>query len=230
MARGRKDYEKSVVAVESEGFVNPHGRILMHDDFEDTPLKWTTTGLGIHSETRQAAAAYNGGFGLRLDITSPVAGLPHHSNVYRHIPIDVTKRLLFETFWRTHNLEYLEYFRISMMFYDENTRHHTEVRYNRVAGAWEYHNTGGGWSLIPGAAQTLYNNGWNELTLSADYSTDEYVVFKSNNIEINIGGIPCRTIPSGLGAHAEIWIATTNDTTNRLLTDIDDVVVRELEV
>lgn len=230
MARGRKDYEQAVVAVESEGSVNPHGRILMYDDFEDTPLKWRTIGSGTHFETRQAAAAYNGGFGLRLDLTAAVPGVPDLSRVFRYIPIDVTKRLLLELFWRVHDLGRLQYLRIYMIFYDGNRRHYTQIRYDRVAGAWEYWTDGGAWALIPGAAQTFYNRSWNELSLSADFATDEHVIFKSNNLEVNMGGLLCQNTFSGFGAHAEIWISVNNDTANQLLVDIDDVVVRELEV
>lgn len=230
MARGRKDYEKAVVAVESEGYTNPHGRILMHDDFEDAPLKWRTMGSGTHFETRQAAAAYNGGFGLRLDLTAAVPGVIDSSQILRYTPIDVTERLLLEMFWRANDLERLLYLRIRQIFYDGNRRHYIGIRYNRVAGVWEYWTAGAAWAQIPGAAQTFYDTGWNELSLSADFSTDEHVIFKSNNLEVNMGGLGCQNTFSGFGAHMETWISADNNTANQLLVDIDDVVIRELEV
>jgi len=230
MARGRKDYEKTVIAVESEGFVNPHGRILMHDDFEDTPLKWLTAGTGTHFETRQARAAYNGSYGLELNVTAVAPPTANVSNVRRYIPIDVTERLLFELFWRANDLTRLQYLEISIRFYDGNRRHYIALNYDRAAGTWDYWDPLGGWTLIPGAAQTFYNNAWNELTLSADFTTDEYIVFKSNNLEVNMGGIACQNIFSGLGAHAEVWMSAFNNTANQLLLSTDDTIIRELEV
>jgi len=223
MARGRKDYEKAVVSVESEGFANPHGRILMYDDFEDTPLKWQTGGMGTHFETRQPTAAYNGSYGLQLDTTQAAAS-------YSLIPIDVTERLLLEFFWQPELIARLTYFEVSIRFFDGNRRHYTAINYDRIAGTWDYWNTVGGWTLIPGAAQSFYDAAWNELTLSADFTTDEYIIFKSNNLEINMGGIACQNIFSGLGAHAEIWISAFADCLYQLIVNVDDVVIRELEV
>lgn len=223
MARGRKDYEKTVVSVEAEGFANPHGRILLYDDFEDTPLKWLTGGVGTHFETRQNAAAYNGSYGLQLDTTDT-------ATAYRLIPIDITERLLLELFWQAELLARLVYLEISMRFYDGNRYHYSAINYDRAAGTWDYWDAAGNWTLIPGAAQTFYDAAWNELTLSVDFSTDRYVIFKSNNIEINMSELICRNTFSGLGAHAEIWISAFADGVNRLIINADDVVVRELEI
>lgn len=223
MARGRRDYEKAVVAVESEGFANPHGRILMHDGFEDTPLKWLTAGLGTHSETRQAAAAYNGSYGIQLNTTNT-------SSIRRYIPIDVTERLLLELFWQPELIARLLYLEISMRFYDGNRLHYSAINYDRAAGTWDYWGAGGGWTPVPGAAQTFYSTAWNELTLSVDFSTDRYIILKSNNMEINMSEYICQNVFSGLGAHAEVWISAFADGVNQLILNGDDVVVRELEV
>ena len=223
MARGRKDYEKTVVSVESEGFANPHGRILMYDDFEDVPLKWITSGMGTHFETRQTAAAYNGSYGLQLDTTQV-------ASAHRLIPIDVTERLLLEFFWQPELIARLTLLEVSMRFYDGNRLHYVAINYDRAAGTWDYWNPAGGWTPIQGAAQTFYDAAWNELTLSADFTTDEYIVFKSNNLEVNMGGITCQNLFSGLGSHAEIWISAFADGVNQLILNVDDVVIREVEM
>ena len=229
MARGRKDYEKAVIAVESEGFQNPHGRILMYDSFEDTPMKWLKDGSGTHSETRQEAAAYNGSFGMRLDVTALTPGIEDRSAAYRYVPIDVTRRLLLELFWRINDLSRLKRFHIRMRFYDGDIWHIAIIEYNQGTEAWYYQQAAGGLVAIPGGNQSFFNNAWNELTISVDFSTDEYLVFKSNNLEINMGGITCQNIGFPFGAHAEVWIVAYSDTGDRLLFDVDEVIMRELE-
>lgn len=230
MARGRKDYEKAVIAVESEGFQNPHGRILMYDDFEDTPLKWVGSGLGMHSETRQARAAYNGSFGLELDITSTAPPIPHYAIAERLIPIDITKRVLIELFWRANDFANMVDFQVLVHWWDGTDRHEMGIMYNPAAGTWYYTNNAGAVTILPGSYQVLYNGAWNELTMSADFATDEYIMFKSNNIEVNMSGIECWSPADPIGSHAMIRIAAYNDSVNQLIVSVDDVVVRELEV
>jgi hypothetical protein len=230
MARGRKDYEKAVVAVESEGFVNPHGRILLHDDFEDTPLKWLTAGTGTHFETRQARAAYNGSYGLELDVTAALPPIPDFSTAYRLIPIDITERILVELFWRHNDPAALRGFHIQLLYYNGTHRSEARLTYAAATPGWWYVNDVGIPTFLPGSQQLLYANAWNELTIAADFAQNEYITFKSNNIEVNMGGIPCQSILSGLGAHLQIEIETNNNTANQLLVDVDDVIARELEV
>lgn len=230
MARGRKDYEKAVISVEAEGFVNPHGRILMHDNFEDTPMKWTAVGTGTWFVSRQARAAYNGSFGLELDVTATVLGVTDAVITYRDIPIDVTERLLKEIFWRANDLTRLLYLQFTFLYYDGVTRHYAWIRYNTTLGYWEYYTIGAVWAEIVGSDQAFFDGGWNEFTISCDFRTNEYVVFKSNNLEINMGGILCWSGLSGIGAHVRTEIHAANNTTDQLLVSIDDVIVRELEV
>lgn len=229
MARGRKDYEKAVVAVETEGFVNPHGRILMYDDFEDVPLKWNTAGTGIWTVSRQARAAYNRSFGLEMGVTSAMPPDLDSAGVSRYIPLDITERLLLELFWRANDLTRLAYLDIQVKYFDGANYHNALLQYDRVAGIWNYRNKDNIMVAVPGGAQTFYNNAWNELTLSADFSINEYITFKSNNIEINMGGVECRSVLNGVAAHTVIELIAYNNTADQLLTSIDDIIIRELE-
>lgn len=229
--RGRKDHEKAVVAVESEGFVNPHGRILMHDDFEDTPLKWTGVGSGtLWQVSRRARAAYNGSFGAEMDITSDIPPGSRYVTMNRLIPIDVTKRLRTELFWRINDLTILEHMRLYMIFYDGARRHTAAIDYRQATGRWQYHNDVALFVDIPGGAQTFYPEAWNELTLDADFASDHYIRMKSNNLEFNLGGIPCENFISGLGGHLHIYMTAWDITGNQLLIHLDEIIVKELEV
>ena len=222
MTRGRKDYEKAVIAVESEGFQNPHGRILMYDDFEDAPLKWLTAGAGTWSVSRQAAAAYNRSYGMQLDTDTMAV-------TYRLVPIDVTKRLLLEFFWQVELIARLVHLEVVVRFFDGNRLHYAAIGYYPTLGVWLYWNSAGGWIPIPGSDATFYDGAWNELTMSVDFSTDKYIVFKSNNIEVNIGELSCQNSADGSGAHAEVFMLAEADGTNELIMNVDDVVLRELE-
>lgn len=230
MARGRHDYEKAVISVESESYVDRHGRILLQDNLEDTPFKWTGTGTGTHFETRQQRAAYNGSFGAELDITSDAPPAERNAAIERYIPMDITERLLLELFWRANDLTRLGHFAVVLRFYDGAWLHYASINYDRATSTWQYWNDAGGVANIPGSAQRFYNNAWNELTISVDFATDSYVRFKSNNIEVNMGALLLQNVGSGIGAHTEIQIATTNPTADQLIVSIDDVVIRELEV
>lgn len=230
MARGRHDYETAVITVESESYTDRHGRIILQDDFEDTPFKWAGTGTGTHFETRQQRAAYNGSLGAELDITSDAPPGERNATITRHIPIDVTERLLLELFWRANDLTRLNQFAVVMHFYDGERRHYASINYDRANSIWQYWNDAGGVVNIPGSNQRFFNNAWNELTISVDFTIDHYVRFKSNNVEVIMGALPLQNAASGIGAHTEISIVATNITGNQLLMDIDDVVIRELEV
>lgn len=229
MARGRKDYEKAVVAVESEGYTNPHGRILMQDNFEDAPLKWLTGGSGTHFETRQTRAAYNGSYGVELDLTSDLPPAERESRIIRVIPIDVTKRLMFEVFWRANDLANLASLYFIMHFYTGTEFFQGWVAYYTATQRWEYHNDAAGMTPVINGGQTFYNHGWNEFSLAMDFSVGEYILFKSNNLEWNLGRIPFERFGSGVGAHALAWITAYNGTGNQLLLSMDDIIVRELE-
>lgn len=230
MARGHRDYEKAVVAVESEGYQDLHGRILVNDTFEDTPFKWVGVGNGTHFETRQQRAAYNGSLGAELEITSDAPPAQRLSQIGRLFPVDVTQRLMTELFWQADVIAPMDFFTVNIIRYAETGREDAGIRYNRAAQYWEYYDATPAWVELPGSHQTIYGTAWNELSLSADFATNEYISFKSNDLEINMGGIPARTLGPFLGAHAEIWITAENSTANRLRIAIDDVVVKELEV
>ena len=229
MARGRHDYEKKVIAVESEGYQDLHGRGLMNDNLEDAPFKWIGSGTGIHTESRQARAAYNGGYGMELDITSTLPPNVQRSGVLRYIPIDVTERLEFKAFWRADVVARLFQLEYIIEYYNGAQYLSTAIRYNRTNTAWTYFDQVGGWTAIPNSVQTFYDNAWNELTLSVDFSVSEYIRMKCNNMDLNMGGIPCRNMNNLTGAHAEVWIHVYNDTGNQLLVSFDDLVVKELE-
>jgi hypothetical protein len=229
MARGRHDYEKKVISVESEGYRDLHGRILMQDDFETSPLKWDTAGTGTWFVDRQTRAAYNGSYGLELDVTAVAPPITNHATAYRYIPIDVTERLLTELFWRVNDLTDLFTLHLQMYYYDGVNRVEASIIYNPGTQIWTYINDIGGTVQLQGSNQNLHDNAWNELTISADFSTNEYIVFKSNNVEINMGGIAMQSILSGLGAHVRIWLGAYSRTGNQLIVSIDDTVVRELE-
>lgn len=229
MARGRKDYEKAVIVVESEGYQDLHGRILMQDDFEDTPYKWTGTGLGTHFETRQQRAAYNGSFGAELDIISDAPPAERYARMTRRVPIDVTERLEFETFWRVNDLDRLSTLGFWIEFYDGAVQHRAMTRYNQPNEIWEYVNQDNAIVDITGSEQTIKDESWNELTLSIDFSTDRYIRMKSNNMEINMGETRCRSTGLPVGAYAILWITAANTTADQLIVSIDDAVLKELE-
>ena len=230
MARGHRDYEKAVVSVESEGFVNPHGRVLMYDNFEDTPFKWNTIGDGIHAETRQQRAAYNGSLGVELNVISNAPPNERYSGIAREIPVDITRRMIAELFWRTNELDWLASFIIELTRWTGTWQERGTLIYNGATETWNYLNDVGGNTPLTNGLQTFYDGAWNEFTLSIDFQTDEYITFKSNDLEINMGAIPIHRTLSGLGAHAAIVIAAFNITANQLIVSIDDVIVRELEV
>lgn len=230
MARGRHDYEKAVIVVESEGFANPHGRILMYDDFEDTPLKWLTSGTMTHSETRQHPAAYSGSFGLRLDVTPTAIPWVGVTTARRLIPCDVTKRILSEIFWRTSVETQTTAFDMQLEYYDGVRLHTAAIRYATVGPGWFYLDDAGIWVQMAGMHQRVEDNAWNELMFSVDFTTDEYITSKSNNLERNMGGIACQNVASGLGSHLACQIQLSTVTNQNTLADIDDVVIRELEV
>ena len=229
MARGRKDYEKAVIAVESEGYQDLHGRILLNDNFEDTPFKWIGYGNGTHYETRQQRAAYNGSFGAELDITGPGPIGARYSGILRYAPIDVTERLQMELFWRPNDVSIIDRFEIWTEYYDGTERHQAMIQWMQVNQQWGNLNDLGGVSLIQGGEQSFRNDAWNELTMSIDFSTDEYIRAKSNNIDINMGGIPCWNQNNATGAHVRIAILTGNTTANQLIVSIDDATLKELE-
>jgi len=230
MARGRKDYEKAVIAVESEGYKDLHGRILMNDDFEDTPFKWYTAGTGTHFESRQAMAAYNGSFGAELDITSDAPPIPRYARMIRTFPVDVTERVLAELFWRANVLTRMSYLIVEIYRYDGTYEDRITLTYYPATQLWTYRNAAGGETQLVGGAQTFADEAWNELTISVDFAANEYITFKSNNLEVNMGGIACSSVLNPAGAHASIWIWAYNTTANKLLVHVDDAVVRELEV
>ena len=229
MARGRHDYEKTVIAVESEGYRDMHGRILMIDDFEDTPFKWTGAGSGTHFETRQARAAYNGSYGAELDITSDAPPAARTSSITRNVPIDVTERLLMELFWKASALARLYFFTIEIQLYDGAEYHRIELRYEQTTNIWQYRDDGGARVDLPGSEQTFYDNAWNELTLRGDFTADRYISMKSNNLELNMGHIPSQHNNNLTAAHLNVAISAANITANQLIVSLDDVVLKELE-
>lgn len=230
MARGRKDYEKAVIVVESEGYQDLHGRILMNDNIEDTPIKWGGLGSGDWFVTRQQRAAYNGSFGLELDITSDAPPGQRVAQAVRMVPIDITERILAELFWRAEPVAQLDYFEVVLQRYTGTERKFAAVRYDRAAQHWEYMNDTPAWVQLPGSNQEIHDGGWNELTLSADCNTDNYITFKSNNVGINMGAMAIPTPGSPTAAHLEIWLSAYNSTDTQLIVSIDDAVIRELAV
>jgi hypothetical protein len=230
MARGRRDYEKAVVAVESIGYPDLHGRILMQDNFEDTPLKWGGIGSGNWFVTRQQRAAYNGSFGMELDITSDAPPAQRVAQAVRIVPIDVTERIMGEIFWRAEPTAQLDYFEMVLQRYTGAERKTAAVRYNAAAQYWEYLNDVPVWVQLQGSNQEIHGDAWNELTLSADCNTDHYITFKSNNIGLNMGGVAITTPGNLTAAHFEIWLSAYNITGTQLRVSIDDAVLKELEV
>jgi len=229
MARGRKDYEKAVIVVESEGYQDLHGRILMNDNFEDTPFKWAGSGTGHHFESRQQRAAYNGSFGAELEVTSDAPPASRDATIVRYVPIDVTERLAFEIFWRANDVSVMNSIELLMLLFDGVEFHRTEILYDQPNGIWRYRDDTNTVIDLPGSEQTFRDNAWNELMLSADMAADEYIRMKSNNMEINMGGLGCTHLGSPAGGHLRAQIQVTNITADKLIVSIDDAVLKELE-
>ena len=229
MARGRKDYEKAVIVVESEGYQDLHGRILMTYNFEDTPFKWMFAGDGAHFETRQQRAAYNGSIGAELAVASDAPPAVRYSQMFRHVPVDVTERMAFEMFWRPNIIARMYQLEIEVELFDGAQYHSVEVRYDLATTIWEYNNPITGWTEIEGSGQTFFNAAWNEFTLSVDFSTDHYIRMKSNNIEVNMGEIGCTNFGMLVGAHAVVTLTARTTSGDQLIVSIDDAVLKELE-
>lgn len=229
MARGRKDYEKAVIVVESEGYQDLHGRILMNDTFEDTPLKWIGTGAGTWSVTRQQRAAYNGSLGLELSVISELPPGERYANAERMIPTDLTRRIRTELFFRINRPARMIHFTINIDHYDGERLRVASLRYVVATTRWQYRSPLAGFVDIPGGVQVLQDDAWNEITFDVDFAINNYIRVKSNNLEINMAALGMPDAFSALGPHAIISLEAVNNTGLELILSTDDIVVKELE-
>jgi len=228
MARGRHDYEKSVVAVEMEGLKPAHGRTLMFDDFEDTPLKWTPLSACTYSLTRQAAAAYNGSFGMQILSARVGAAVPCSAQAIRQVPLGVEERAQYEMYWKIGDQSLAANLNFGVVWHDELQQHYALIRYVPAVppglGWWQIWD--GAWNNL--LQQRIMDGAWNEFSLRCDFGTDRYIDLTLNNRETNIsnwnievGGVPT-------GSHLFAYVQVDPNSVAAVTTQYDDILIREV--
>jgi len=205
-----------------------HGKIRLHDDLEDTPLKWTTTVASTGTVLRQAAAAYNGSFGLQLAITAALPPAVESAEGYRTLPLGQGDRAALEFFWRCADFTEMSFMIIRFRFWDGTNFHNASIEYLATSHEWLYYSELLGWQQIPNGRQVLRNNAWNEFILAADYRNDRYIHLISNNTKYDLTPYTLNHGGNLEGTRSEIQMQIHSNSGNLCTTDFDDIVAKEL--
>ena len=191
-----------------QGNIPTSGPVIFYDDFEASTFKWTSTGYTSAGLT--IAKAWSGDKSMYLNGNGSV-------RTYGYIRTN-NKLALDVTFMYATATNFSFYFTL----YDGTNQHTGSLRYGPTISKWQYLNSIGGYTDVPGGTQNLASDVWHRLHAEYDFSTNKYGTFKSDNLQLDLSAISCQTVASITGVQLQIAIFSDDELW------IDNVLVIEL--
>ncbi len=125
--------------------------------------------------------AYSGNQSLRLKTRVEGAAVGDKIGVQRRLHYPVSRKVTYTWVFRQTNLGSAEFITFECSFFDGTKQHYADIRYFPGVPNWSYRNSGGTYTPLPDTAITLFTGSWNLLSMTIDFSTDEYVNATLNN-------------------------------------------------
>jgi hypothetical protein len=162
-------------------------RLFWRDDMEDyTVMKWIATDVpnAVLSYVNNEIPAFEGDYVLKTINPADTAS-QLRTRYFGMLPRKINA---FEIrWWRPANLTHMEFFLVSNNGVD--TRYYAGVRWNQATAAWEYRDSGGVWHNIPNSPQTIVEESWNFLRLSADFQNYRFHRLVCNELDLDLASL-----------------------------------------
>lgn len=203
--------------------------ILLFDDFE-TLLKWDIAGPGTPVASLCATNAFNGAKSLSIKTTTPGAAIDDVAETTRTFPMTPVLLLEFNCFFNILAANKFKTIRIYTLFYNGTNRHECVIEYNVTSTKWQYTDSTGALTDIPGATVEVHENSWHRFAASFDLKNNKYRSFTIDHLKYDLSGIPLRVTADARGIVCYVGIAITSATATVPELLIDDFACTELEI
>jgi len=213
--------------VEVVGLVEELGTVLLFDDIEDL-FKWIGSGTGtdwIVEKSTTEAFSGSASLHIKTKATSPAAG--DNVSAVRKFALSIGKKLSLEFRFRYVSKTYVDSVVCGFGFYDGANYHRGWFRYLPPEGKWQYMKSDGTYEDIPGGTQALHQDGWHRLRVILDFEKDEYVLFQSNDLLVDMTGKKLRVTPSTTDIYTFVSLTVWAETAARAESYFDDVLCKE---
>ena len=219
--------QEYIRTVRVSGLIESAGNILLFDDC-DVFRNWFTDGTGTDFVVAlDTTIIFNGDASMKLQTkaTSPAAG--DFVEAFRRIYLPASKLVSMELFWRYSIEADTRFIDFLLKYFDSSNRHEADIRYNVQSAKWQYLNSAGTFSDIPGGAQSFTQKAWNRLKFTIDFRNNQYLKFTSNDLEVDLTDTPIYNPSDTTKPQLTTHIRLEAETANRPVMHFDDLMLIE---
>jgi len=202
------------------------GRVWWMDDFEAAVLKWNTAAGGVGgSQSLDTQYARNGNQSVRL---TTATGVARRSEIWRAFPRPRKATIGLEvSIAAAANFGEII---IQVTMFDGTDQTNTMLQINEAAQRINYFDSAGAW-VDTGFAWGAYDEDglFQTFKIVQDYEMNEYVRVLYNYQELDMAGIPCRTVGFVSPSMMVVRINARGDNMNNIDCYVDDVILTIME-
>lgn len=182
-----------------QGLTQLGGVVFFYDPFDSKAQRWTSildTAGRVVVTTDQA---YTGSASLGI-ISTGVPAVTNRELVGILVPVPVAGRFHVSLFWKARQLTGTYPFIIFRADILRSTGSYIfQLRFNPVAGNWQYWSSAGAWVTIAGSTEEVVDDTWHRFALIVNTTLNEYVSFESGSLLVSLAGISGQSEPASLG-------------------------------
>ena len=172
------------------------GDIIFYDDFEDTPLKFTSAGTG--TAVRSNTTARNRSFSL--ECTTEATQDRYAGATYYLTDFHTDGKIGMQTTFASAAFDYA--IRLTNAYCDGTNYHMAYIKYIYSSGTLQYQDSGGLWATIAtGVSYAADLKNWATLKVVFDISTDKFTRLLAFGNEYDLSAYDMPSAASGLGPY-----------------------------
>ena len=228
MATGAPDWQGlqwKVEATNRPTQLYPSGRVMLADDFSEPNVSWQITGAGGTTATLVTTPTYTPPNALKI-VNGGAVGVEAYARKWIGVPR--TDKIGVELAYSKITAQDIT-LRIRCTVYDGTNSHRATVQHSTSTGYWEYYNSAGGYTKVPGSDEKLYldDDTFHRVKLVFDTSIDEYVALFSNQHFYDMTGTNMYTTASAINEIAVVAIGSVPLAAGAKTLYVDNVTITE---
>jgi hypothetical protein len=210
------------------GSVPSMGPVILYDDFESL-LKFTMNGgTGDSTFALDAAVAYNGDHSLHMKTRATAAAENDWIECQRLSFQRPGRRYSFEVTWNYSTVLANKEILFQLFIADGAMAHACTLKYLPNSSKWQYLNSAGAYSDVPGGSQLLYAGGWHRLMFSLNEDSGKMIKVVSDGLEIDLSDLSYYQNAAVTGVYASAMVRAIAHTSPPAEVWIDEVLLMEI--
>lgn len=209
------------------GLSPEYGEIYLYDNMEGAEM-WTGEGTGTDFFAEFSdARPHHGTRSLHIKSRTTGAAEDDYARVYRHCFLPPSKKLGQISTFILGDITKLKSFALAFTYYDGINDTHAVLTYLVALHKWQYKNSLGGETDVPGADIALIDYRPHRASIATDFNRNEYISFTIDDELFPLTNLPLYSIPNGFDRHLNLLYQITTSGANPAEVYINSVLLHE---